>query len=298
MNNGITQIIVRLALFYALCAVSCTKRIKFTYCGAYANKDSLINCILSTYDADACEALELCHDDTNSVLYMILVADSSEYVGFYDMIPSAEGIESSGYNCGLSDTAKLFYHIKSIVMGGYPCFDSDRNNSLSFPDSIYDILYESYHNYYSSYRYRDKYTIESKNLDSLYNIVLFNADIESYEKLRCLLSNNDSILPVSIEIADKTHYPPACCDVYYHMIGRYRVNNDEFQFAFHYLCEAADSLYYPAIFLKAGLCLTGAYFPPDTVLGKKLLEQCMGSTSIPFWQQYYKPVVYKHLLNQ
>lgn len=43
-------------------------------------------------------------------------------------------------------------------------------------------------------------------------------------------------------------------------------------------------------------CLTGAYFPQDTILGKKILEQCHGKTNIPFWQQYTRPAIYHHLL--
>lgn len=282
---------------FALCIVSCTKIVDSNGCYAYTNKDSLIECVLTYYDTEACDALDLCHNDTNSVLYSILVADSSDAVGFYDVMSSAEGIERMGHSCGLSDTAKLFYYVKSIIMGVFPCFDSCRNNAINFPDSIYNVLYEAYHHYYGSYKYKEKFVKEYNNLDSLYNVVLSNSDVESYKKLRYLLYNNDSILPVSIEIANKTHYPLACYDVYYDIISRRRrVPNDEFQFAYQYLCEAVDSMYYPAVFLKASLCLTGAYFPPDTTLGKRLLEQCHGCTSIPFWQQYYKPEVYRHLL--
>lgn len=138
---------------------------------------------------------------------------------------------------------------------------------------------------------------EYNNIDSLYNEVIEQVDIESYNKLR-LLSSQDSLLPISVEIANKTHYPIACYDVYFNMIQGECLPDEEFRFAYRYLCAATDSMYYPAVFLKAGLCLTGAYFPQDTILGKELLEQCHCTTSIPFWQQYSKPVVYKHLLEK
>ena len=128
---------------------------------------------------------------------------------------------------------------------------------------------------------------EYNNLDSLLGVVLRTEDVASYDKLRLLVSA-DSLFPVAIEMADKTHYPIACYDVYYSSVQGLRLPQDEFDFAYKYLNEAADSMYYPAVYLKACLCLTGVYFSPDTILGKKLLEQCHGSTSIPFWQQYYR----------
>ena len=297
MNNRDILVYVIELLLSIVCIVGCTKRDSHCYCDTYTNKDSLIECILNFYDAEACDALDFCHNDTNSALYSILVADSSNDVGFYDIIPLADGIERMGNSCGLSDTAKLFYHVKSITMGVYSCFDSARNNSIHFPDSIYNVLYRAYHSNYGSFIYKENLAKESSNLDSLRNLVLNNDNIDSYIKLRYLLSN-DSILPLSVEIANKTHYPFACYDVYYDIIDRHRVTNDEFLFAYRYLCEAADSMYYPAVFLKANLCLTGAYFPPDTIMGKELLKQCYGSSSIPFWQQYYKSAVYEHLLKK
>lgn len=112
----IPNIVGTMLLCVAICSVSCTRKITgYTYCDAYTNKDSLIECVLTSYDAEACDALDLCHNDTNSVLYSILVADSSDAVGFYDVMPVAEGIEKSGYSCGLSDTAKLFYHVKTLL---------------------------------------------------------------------------------------------------------------------------------------------------------------------------------------
>ena len=304
----IPNIVGSMLLSVAMCSVGCTRKITgYTYCDAYTNKDSLIECVLTSYDAEACDALDLCHNDTNSVLYSILVADSSRNVAYYDIMRDAEFIERSGHNCGLSDTAKLFYQIKYIAMGGFQGFDCCLTPKINFPDTIYNILLEAFHRYGVAVRDKDVYRSEYNNLDSLISVILANTDTKSYDKLRLLISV-DSLLPIAIEIAEKTHYSIACYDIYYDIvrkcrvedddgvIRRRRMSDDEFQFAYQYLCEAADSVYYPAVFLKASLCLTGTYFPPDTILGKKLLEQCHGSTSIPFWQQYFKPVVYGHLL--
>ena len=180
-------------------------------------------------------------------------------------------------------------------MGVYVYYLDDINHKIAFPDSIYDILYKAFHRYGVSVWDKDKYQAEYNNLDSLLGVVLRTEDVASYDKLRLLVSA-DSLLPVAIEMADRVHYPMACYDVYCSSVQGLRLPQQEFEFAYKYLSEAADSMYYPAVYLKACLCLTGAYFPPDTILGKKLLEQCHGSTSIPFWQQYYKPVVYGHLL--
>ena len=278
-------------LLWAVCLASCTKRVIYTYCDEYTNKDSLIQCIVSNYDADALSALLYCHEDSNANFYRILVADSSENAYFYHTLPPSK----NGYYRDLSDTASLFYNVKCIAMGGYPCFGS-RWIPISFPDTIYNILYNAYIRRVSV-KNKEKYAKEYNNLDSLYCVVLSSVDTESYEKFR-LLSLGDSLLSVAIKVADSIHYPIACYDVYYCTINRHRVTDKEFRFAYKYLCEAVDSMYYPALFIKAGLCLTGAYFPQDTVLGKKLFEQCHATTTIPFWQQYSKPPVYQHLLKK
>ena len=262
-------------------------------CTKYSNKDSLINCILTTYNLEAYDALFNCHQDSNIILYGILVADSSIYANNYSMIY----ISNNPIDYGISDTAKLFYESKCVVMGCYTYFDGNRQRQINFPDSIYTILYKAFIRYGVSVWDKEKYRPEYNNLDSLFSVTLDNLDVMSYNKLRLLVSA-DSLLPIAIEIANKTHYPIACYDVYYNSVRGLRLPQEKFDFAYKYLCEAADSMYYPALFLRAGLCLTGAYFPPDTILGKKLLEQCHGNTSIPFWQQYYKPVVYQHLLDE
>lgn len=225
-------------------------------------------------------------------IYMVfLIADSIGRANCYFPLIDSDG--NSYY--GLSDTVVLFYETKGFTMGVYVYYLDDINHKIAFPDSIYDILYKAFHRYGVSILDKGKYQAEYNNLDSLLGVVLKTEDVVSYDKLR-LLVPADSLLPVAIEIADKTHYPIACYDVYYNSVRGVRLSQEEFEFAYKYLSEAADSMYYPAVYLKACLFLTGAYTPPDTILGKKLLEQCHGSTSIPFWQQYYKPVVYGHLL--
>lgn len=281
-------------LLLAVCLASCTKRVTYTFCDNYANKDSLIQCIVTNYDIEAYDALWCCHEDSDMDLYGFLIADSNGIAGYYTPSYYLDG--SSCY--GLSDTVMLFYDIKGVVMGCYASFGGNlMNRYIDIPDSIYNTLFKAFVRFGVSVWDKDKYRKEYDNIDSLFNVVLINTDIESYDKLR-LLTSRDSLSPISIDIANKTHYPVACYDVYYNTIRGYRLDDKEFQFAYKYLCEAADSIYYPALFIKAGLCLTGAYFPQDTVLGKKLFEQCHATTTIPFWQQYLKPVVYQHLLKK
>ncbi len=286
-TSKFAKILTTLLLF--LCLLSCTTREKHTYCDNFTNKDSLIQRILTEYDVEAFHALWCCYVDTNMDLYGFLVADSSGSAGYY--IPTNYSYGSGLY--GLNDTIALFYETKGFVMGCYIYFDSQRQ--IEFPDSIYSILFEAFNRYGVSVWDKDKYSAEYDNLDSLISITLDNLDVDSYNKLRLLISA-DSLLPVAIEMADKTHYPIACYDVYYCSVCGVRLPQEEFDFAYKYLSEAADSMYYPAVYLKACLYLTGTYFSPDTILGKDLLKQCNGSASIPFWQQYYKPVVYGHLL--
>lgn len=288
------SLIICLGAFLLItCFVSCTHREKHTYCENFTNKDSLIQRILTEYDVEAFDGLCCCHEDTNMDLYGFLIADSIGRANCYFPLIDSDG--NSYY--GLSDTVVLFYETKGFTMGVYVYYLDDINHKIAFPDSIYDILYKAFHRYGVSVWDKDKYQAEYNNLDSMINITMNNLNTMSYDKLRLLVSA-DSLFPVAIEMADKTHYPIACYDVYYSSVQGLRLPQDEFDFAYKYLSEAADSMYYPAVYLKACLCLTGAYFPPDTILGKKLLEeQCHGSTSIPFWQQYYKPVVYGHLLN-
>ena len=288
-----SKLVICLGAFLLItCFVSCTHREKHTYCENFTNKDSLIQRILTEYDVEAFEGLWCCHVDTNMDLYGFLVSDSSGMAGLY--MPTYYSYGSGRY--GLNDTIALFYETKGFVMGCYTYFKGDHPQQINFPDSIYNVLDKEFNRYGVSVWDIDKYRSEYNNLDSLLGVVLRTEDVASYDKLRLLVSA-DSLLPVAIEMADKTHYPIACYDVYYSSVQGLRLPQDEFNFAYKYLNEAADSMYYPAVYLKACLCLTGAYFPPDTILGKKLLEQCHGSTSIPFWQQYYKPVVYGHLLN-
>lgn len=286
---------------------SCGHRVTYTYCDQFTDKDSLIQCILTNYDSEALFGLSCCYEDSNAVFYGYLISDSTDDLGWY-----------SGIGCD-NDTVALFYSTKGLAMGCYSNSNHIIQQTIIFPDSVSDMLDETYHLSWLGVSVWDKskFAKEYNNLDSLYNETLTTLDIESYNKLRRLISTTnkpitiltdgteviekmftDTLLPISIEIANKTHYPVACYDVYSIMINGTRVPAEEFQFAYNYLCEAADSMYYPAVFLKACLCLTGAYFPQDTILGKKLLEQCQGITSIPFWQQYSKPVVYQHLLQQ
>ena len=274
-----------------ICFVSCTHREKHTFCENFTNKDSLIQCIVSEYNEEAYRGLCCCYTDSNIDLYGFLIADSIGCANYYFPLVDAEG--NSYY--GLTDTVVLFYETKGFTMGVYVYYLCDINHKIAFPDSIYDILYKAFHRYGVSVWDKDKYQSEYSNLDSLLCVVLSKEDVVSYNKLRLLVSV-DSLLPVAIEIADRTHYPIACYDVYYSSVRGLRLPQENFDFAYKYLSEAADSMYYPAVYLKSCLCLTGAYFPPDTILGKKLLAQCHGRTSIPFWQQYYKPVAYKHLL--
>ena len=289
-----SNFMIWLGLFLPLlCIVNCTPRVKHTYCEDFTNKDSLIQRIVTYYDEDAYSGLFCCHTDSNMDLYSFLLGDSCGKAGYYIPLYDSEG--NSWY--GLCDTITLFYETKGVVMGCYMGFNSNRQRQISFPDSIYDVLVGAFHRYGVSAWDKDKYRSEYDNIDSLLNVVQTEEDIESYKKLRLLVSA-DTLLPVAFEIASKTHNPIACYDVYYNAIRGYRASDDKFQLAYQYLCEATDSMYYPAVFLKAGLCLTGAYFSPDPILGKKLLERCHGNTSIPFWQQYYKPVVYQHLLSK
>lgn len=286
---------------------SCVHRVIYTYCDQFQNKDSLIQCILTNYDSEALCGLACCYEDSNAVFYGYLISDSTDNLGWY-----------SGVGCD-NDTVALFYNTKGLAMGCYSNSNHIVQQTIIFPDSVSDMLDETYDLSWLGVSVWDKskFAKEYNNLDSLYNETLTTLDIESYNKLRRLVSTpnrhiiiltdgteviekmfTDTLLPISIKIANKTHYPVACYDVYSIMIAGTRVPDEEFQFAYNYLCVAADSMYYPAVFLKACLCLTGAYFPQDTILGKKLLEQCHGTTSVPFWQQYYKPVVYQHLLQQ
>lgn len=287
-----SKLVIWLGTFLLItCFVSCTHRESHTYCENFTNKDSLIERILTEYDVETFEGLCICHEDTNMDLYGFLVSDSSGMAGWY--MPTRYSYGSGRY--GLNDTIALFYETKGFVMGFYTYFNGHHPQQINIPDSIYNVLDKEFNHYGVFIRDKNKYRSEYHNLDSLIGVVLSNEDVASYDKLRLLVSA-DSLLPVAIEIADKTHYPIACYDVYYSSVQGLRLPQGEFDFAYKYLSEAADSMYYPAVYLKACLCLTGAYFPPDTILGKKLLEQCHGSTSIPFWQQYYKPVVYGHLL--
>lgn len=284
--NKLIKIIIFCNIVLLSC-VNCSKRVD-SYYGVVCdgnNKDSIIQCILTNYDEQALNALAICYDDSNYILYQYLIADSAGGGAMYFISPS----DREWY--GLSDTTTLFYEVKGIVTGGYDHFDDDGAmlHRINFPDSIYTFLCDEYN--------RRDYSIEEySNIDSLYNATFINADTCLYGKLRRFLFK-ESILPISIEIANKTHSPIACYDVYWNSVRQeVRLSSEEFQFAYRYLCEAADSMYYPAIFLKAGLCLTGAYFPQDTILGKKILEQCHGKTNIPFWQQYTRPAIYHHLL--
>ena len=288
-TSNFAIILTTLLLF--LCFVSCSIREKHTYCENFTNKDSLIQRIVTEYDEEAYSGLYCCYEDSNIDLYGFLIADSIGHAGGY--IPL---YDSEGKSCyGIDDTVTLFYETKGFAMGIYVAFDEGGHHRIIFPDSIYEILDKAFHRYGVSAWDKEKYKSEYDNLDSLISITLDDLDAESYKKLRLLISA-DSLLPIAIEIAGKTHNPIACYDIYYSSVHGLRLPQEEFKFAYKYLSEAADSMYYPAVYLKACLCLTGAYFFPDTILGKKLLDQCHGHTSIPFWQQYYKPVVYGHLL--
>ena len=170
------------------------------------------------------------------------------------------------------------------------------SNVIEVSDSLCDILWKNYlHNASNSPLAMERYRRDKEDLDYIKHITMRDADIKSYDTLRFIIPYDD-LLPLAIRIANKTHYPAACCDVYLCTVSMQRLTQREFDFAYSYLCEAADSLFYPAVMLKACLYLTGAYFPPDTILGKELLEQCQVHSTIPFWQQYYKPLVYRHLL--
>lgn len=293
-NNKYTYVKVYILLL-ALHLSSCAQRILWCPCDDYKNQDSLIERILTVYDIDACYAYDMCYsEDCNSAFYGILVADSSGYAGPY--AHCFHYADSCMYE--ISDTAVLYYVIKATVMGEYHYFDW-RKDLISYPDSIYKILKEPFydHCFYAPFITVDDFQDQYNKIDSLYEIVSKTADFDSYLQLRSL-EHYTNLIPTSIEMANKTHNPIACFDVYYNSVNGQPLQDEEFEIVYKYLCEAADSLYYPAMFIKAGLCLTGAYFPPDTILGKKLLEQCHIATSIPFWQQYYKPVVYQHLLQQ
>lgn len=283
---------IRLVIFLlTTCFASCITREEHTYCENFTNKDSLIQRIITEYDEEAYSGLCICHEDTNMDLYGFLLADSIGRANCY--FPSIDSDGNSYY--GLSDTVVLYYETKGFAMGVHVYYLDDINHKIAFPDSIYDILYKAFHRHRVSVWDKEKYRAEYNNLDSLLGVVLSKEDVASYDKLR-LLVPADTLLPIAIEMADKTHYPIACYDVYDSSVLGLRLPQDEFEFAYKYLSEAADSMYYPAVYLKACLCLTGAYFPQDTILGKKLLAQCQAHTEIPFWQQYTKPVVYKHLL--
>lgn len=283
-----------LLLISTLLLASCTPQVTNHYCDEFPDKDSVIQRIITQYDVESYLGLCCCYEDSNIDLYGFLVADSSGECEWYTPTYLPDG--SNQY--GLNDTITLFYTIKGLVMGRYVSFEDIRQQRIFFLDSIYTILQETYSDrYYGvSLKSKERYASEYSNLDSLYDVTINNADIESYYKLR-LLASSDSLRLAAIEIANRTHSPIACCDVYMQTARRLRLPEDEFHTAYSYLCEASDSLYYPAIFLKAGLCLTGAYFSQDTILGKQLLDQCHATTFIPFWRQYSKPVVYQHLLH-
>ena len=201
----------------------------------------------------------------------------------------------------INDTVALFYAMKGGAKGSFSYICSmlvsyKRSNVIEVSDSLCDILWENYlHNASNSPLAMERYRRDKENLDYIKHITMRDADIKSYDTLRFIIPYDD-LLPLAIRIANKTHYPAACCDVYLCTVSMQRLTQREFDFAYSYLCEAADSLFYPAVMLKACLYLTGAYFPPDTILGKELLEQCHVHSTIPFWQQYYKPLVYRHLL--
>lgn len=118
-----------------VCVFGCSKRITYTYCDSFTNKDSLIQCVLTNYDVDAYIGLLCCHTDSDMALYGYLVADSTGNAGLYGVY--------NGYNgYSVSDTAALFYEMKGLVMGSYILFG--RNRNLDFPDSIYNRLSAEY----------------------------------------------------------------------------------------------------------------------------------------------------------
>jgi hypothetical protein len=190
------------------------------------------------------------------------------------------------------DSRKWLPELYNMTHHCYPAKDI----FINMPDSLSELMRQAYL-YHPTVHDISELAKDANNIDSLYRLVLMNSDIESYNKLR-RLCERDTMFMASLETANRTHYPVACYDVYRYLIRNYRVSDETFQFAYKYLCMAADSMYYPAVLLKASLCLTGAYFPQDTILGKELLEQCQINTPIPFWQQYSKPPIYKHLLSR
>lgn len=286
-----------LFIFALLLLVTCTPWETHTYCDCVSsNKDSLIQRVIVHYDVDAYRDLWLCHSDSNIDLYGILVADSSGTSGSYLV-----GLPIQSEVTHINDTVALFYAMKGGAKGSFSDICSmfvsyKRSNVIEVSDSLCDILWENYfHNASYSPLAMERYRRDKEDLDYIKHITMRDADIKSYDTLRFIIPYDD-LLPLAIRIANKTHYPAACCDVYLCTVSMQRLTQREFDFAYSYLCEAADSLFYPAVMLKACLYLTGAYFPPDTILGKELLEQCQVHSTIPFWQQYYKPLVYRHLL--
>ena len=286
-----------LFIFALLLLVTCTPWETHTYCDCVSsNKDSLIQRVIVHYDVDAYRDLWDCHSDSNIDLYGILVADSSGTSGSYLV-----GLPIQSKVTHINDTVALFYALKGGAKGSYSYICSmlvpyKDSNVIHMPDSLCDILWENYlHNASNSPLAMERYRRDKEDLDYIKHITMRDADIKSYDTLRFIIPYDD-LLPLAIRIANKTHYPAACCDVYLCTVSMQRITQREFDFAYSYLCEAADSLFYPAVMLKACLYLTGAYFPPDTILGKELLEQCQVHSTIPFWQQYYKPLVYRHLL--
>ncbi len=283
--------------FFLLIVTNCTKRVRSTYCDQFTSEDSLIQCIVTCYDEEALIGLDCCFGNKDVDLYRFFVADSTGRLYHYQPTYTNDG--NSVF--GLSDTITLFYEMKFIAMtlgGGRPCIEG----KINFPDSIRNIIYNELSfdcSRIPTFKAQREYAKELNNIDSLYNEILSLKNLKSYNILRSIV-RYDSLQPMSIEIVNKFHYPVACYDVYKNSVSSRisRLSDEDFKFAYSYLCEAADSMYYPAVFIKAGLCLTGAYFPQDTVLGKKLLEQCHATITIPFWQQYSKPPVYQHLLEK
>ena len=252
------------------------------------NKDSIMQCVFCNRDIEALKYMFICYENYEDWdMCSVFIADSTGHINYYSLDDDAFFEHN--------DTVEQFFLMKGFAMGAHHCYPA-KDIFINMPDSLSELMRQAYL-YHPTVHDISELAKDANNIDSLYRLVLMNSDIESYNKLR-RLCERDTMFMASLETANRTHYPVACYDVYRYLIRNYRVSDETFQFAYKYLCMAADSMYYPAVLLKASLCLTGAYFPQDTILGKELLEQCQINTPIPFWQQYSKPPIYKHLLSR